>query len=179
MNLLLISENENKHYVLIKDFNKFTYNQTKHEHKKHFCYYCLQCFTSEDILNKHKTDCIVINGKQSIKMPEKNTFVKFENFHKQLPVPFVIYADFEAITQKIDSCQKNPNKSYTEAYQQHIDCGYGYKVVCCYDDKFTKPVEIYRGEKAVYKFMEKMLEELNWCKNIMKKIFNKPLKMIN
>ena len=30
MNLLLITENENKHYVLIKDFNKFMYNQTKH-----------------------------------------------------------------------------------------------------------------------------------------------------
>ena len=74
--------------------------------KKHFCVFCLQCFSSEDILNKHKTDCIIINGKQSIKMPKKNSFVKFENFHKQLPVPFVIYADFEAITQKIDSCQK-------------------------------------------------------------------------
>ena len=29
MNLLLITENENKHYVLIKDFNKFVYNQTQ------------------------------------------------------------------------------------------------------------------------------------------------------
>lgn len=43
------------------------YNQTKHKDKKHFCYYCLQHFSSEDILNKHKTDCMVINGKQSIK----------------------------------------------------------------------------------------------------------------
>ena len=44
MNLLLITENENKHYVLIKDFNKFMYNQTKHRERKHFCMYCLQCF---------------------------------------------------------------------------------------------------------------------------------------
>ena len=179
MNLLLISENNNQHYVLIKDFNKFMFNQTKHEHKKHFCYYCLQHFTSEDILNKHKTDCIIINGKQSIQMPYKNTFIKFENFHKQLPVPFVIYADFEAITMKTGSCQKNPNKSYIEEYQKHIDCGYGYQVVGCYDDKYTKQLEIYRGEKAVSKFMDKMLEELDWCKNTMKNNFNKPLNMTN
>ena len=29
MELLLITEGENKHYVLIKDFNKFMFNQTK------------------------------------------------------------------------------------------------------------------------------------------------------
>ena len=34
MNLLLITKDENKHYVLIKDFNKFCYNQTKHKEKK-------------------------------------------------------------------------------------------------------------------------------------------------
>ena len=82
----------------------------------------------------------------------------FNNFHKQLPVPFMIYADFEAITEKIEGCQQDVGKSYTEAYQKHVDCGYGYKVVCCYDDKYSKPIQIYRGEKAVYKFMEKMLE---------------------
>ena len=42
------------------NFNKFMYNQTKHPHRKHFCMYCLQCFDSEDILNNHKTNCMVI-----------------------------------------------------------------------------------------------------------------------
>lgn len=91
-------------------------------------------------------------------------------------MPFVIYADFEAITEKIHSCRPNDDKSYTEAYQKHVDCGYGYKVVCCYDDKYSKPVQIYRGEKAVYKFMEAMLEEVKYCKKVMEKEFNKPLR---
>ena len=47
MNLLLITKNEKKHYVLIKDFNSFMYNQSKHKERKHFCMYCLQCFSSE------------------------------------------------------------------------------------------------------------------------------------
>ena len=111
-------------------------------------------------------------------MPDKdNNILKFNNFHKQQPTPFVIYADFEAITEKISGCQPNNHQSYTEAYQKHTDCGYGYKIVCCYDDKYSKPATTYRGEKAVYKFMEDMLEEVKYCKKVMKKEFNKPLKM--
>ena len=177
MELLLITEDENNHYVLIKDFNKFMFGQTKHEHKKYFCMNCLQCFSREDVLTEHKNNCLSINGKQAIKMPEKGEQVFFKNHQKQLPVPFVIYADFEAITEKIHGCLPNNEKSYTEAYQKHTDCGYGYKVVCCYDDKYSKPVQIHRGENAVHKFMENMLEEVDWCKSIIKKHFNKPLEM--
>ena len=178
MELLLVTEKENKHYVLIKDFNRFMYSQTKHEHRKHFCMHCLQCFSSERVLSNHKDICIQVNGTQAIKMPNKdNNILKFNNFHKQQPVPFVIYADFESILEKIHGCKQDGNKSYTEAYQRHTDCGYGYKVVCCYDDKYTKPIQLYRGEKAVYKFMENILEEVKYCKRVMKKYFNKPLRM--
>ena len=45
MNLLLITKDGKKHYVLIKDFNAFMYNQSKHKERKHFCMYCLQCFS--------------------------------------------------------------------------------------------------------------------------------------
>ena len=178
MELLLITKDENKHYVLIKDFNKFMFNQTKHKNKKHFCMHCLQCFSSDRVLKEHEDNCIQVNGTQAVKMPDKdNNILKYNNFHKQQAMPFVIYADFEAIIEKISSCKPNNDKSYTEAYQKHTDCGYGYKVVCCYDDKYTKPVQIYRGEKAAYKFMEAMLEEVKYCKKTMRKCFNKPLKM--
>ena len=100
---------------------------------------CLQCFSSIEILDAHRKDCIVINGKQAIKMPiEDENEVEFVNHRKQIPVPFVIYADFEAITKKnkklvVDESKDNSNVSYTKAYQTHVDCGYGYKVVCHYD----------------------------------------------
>ena len=47
LNLLFITKGKEQHYVLIKDFNKFMYNQTKHKERKHFCMYCLQCFSYE------------------------------------------------------------------------------------------------------------------------------------
>ena len=185
MNLLLITEDEKKHYVLIKDFDTFMYNQTKHKNKKHFCMYCLQCFSSERILADHVNNCLTINGAQAINMPKPGkNILNFKNFYKQLPVPFVIYADFEAITKKVQGCKlsedmKNEKnkRSYTEAYQTHEDCGSAYKVVCCYDDKYSKDICIYRGENAVYKFMEQMLEEVKYCKDVIKKNFNKPLVM--
>ena len=66
MNLLLITKDEKKHYILIKDFNMFMYNQSKHKERKHFCMYCLQCFSSEKVLVKHANNCLTINGSQAI-----------------------------------------------------------------------------------------------------------------
>ena len=63
------------------------------------------------------------------------------------------------------------NKSYAESYQKNKDCRYGYWVVCCYYDKYSKPVQIYRGEDAVHKFMEKMFKKVEWCKKIKYKHF--------
>lgn len=54
----------------------------------------------------------------------------------------MIYADFEAIVEKISGCEKYEEESYTTAYQKRTDCGYSYKVVCCYDDKYSKPVQV-------------------------------------
>ena len=174
LNLLLITEGEKKHYCLLKNFNKFMYKQTNHKERKHFCMYCLQGFSSERVLINHKVDCIEINGKQSIKMPAPGSTITFKNYRKQLSAPFVIYADFEAITEKVSQ-----KKSHTEQYQKHTACGYGYKVVCCYDDKFSKPTKIYRGEMTIHKFLEDMLDEVKYCKKIAKDHFTKPIEMTN
>ena len=71
INLLLITKDEKKHYILIKDFNSFMYNQSKHKERKHFCMHCLQCFSSERILSNHIKNCLKINGNQAINMPKK------------------------------------------------------------------------------------------------------------
>ena len=85
MNLLLITDGKNIHYVLIKDFDKSMYNQTKHKERKYFCMYCPLCLSKEIILNQHKTNYITINGEQAIKMPEEGEKIMSQNHHKQLP----------------------------------------------------------------------------------------------
>ena len=48
-------------------------------------------------------------------------------------------------------------------YQDHIPCSFAYKLVCV-DDKFSKPIVLYRGEDVAYKFIEAILEEYEYCK---------------
>ena len=75
------------------------------------------------------------------------------NHHRQIQVPFVIYARFEPITEKVQGCTPDNIKSCTNKFQKHTGCSYGCKVVCCYDDKYTNSVKIYRGGEPVKKIM--------------------------
>ena len=100
MDLLLLINDDKSHYVYIKDFNTFTFHKTKNKNKKWFCKSCLQCFSSENVLIKHKEDCLSINGKQSVKL-EKG-IIEFKNYFKQLPVPFKINADFECNLRDVE-----------------------------------------------------------------------------
>ena len=65
MNMLLII-GEKRHYVLIKDFNRFMYKQTKHKERKQSCMHCLQCFKSDIVLINSKENCIATNGVHAI-----------------------------------------------------------------------------------------------------------------
>ena len=119
---------------------------------------------------KHKEICWSINVKQSVKLEEG--IIKFENYFKQIPVPFKIYAYFECNLKKV-KCNEG---FYTDKYQDHIPCSFVYKIVCI-DDRFSKPTIIYRGENAAYEFNEAILEEYRYCKKIINKHSNKNLIM--
>ena len=47
----------------------------------------------------------------------------------------------------------------------------------CIDDKFSKPVVLYRGNNAINRFIETILEEYYHCKKVIEKHFNKNLVM--
>ena len=128
----MIEEGE-KHYVLIKDFNKFMYDHSLHCGRKHFCRYCLHAFITEEILKHHIKNCFKINGKQKIKMPEIGEYVKFQNFERKIKSLFMSCVDFESILVSEVNGKQNPNESYTNKYQQLVACSYGYKLVCAHD----------------------------------------------
>ena len=158
VNLLLYSQGTTRHYCLIKDLNKFLYSQNHHKARMYYCRYCLHGFIREDLLQDHQPHCSQ-HGPQRIELPnEDNATLFYKDYHKQLKVPFAIYADFESLTTKIDSTQPNPEKSFTEKYQHHQPCGFSYIVVSDYE-KYSKPPVVYRGEDAVDKFLECLEEE--------------------
>ena len=78
-------EEENKvHYVFIKEFNTFMYNQTLHHDRKHFCRFCLQSFNTAQILERRIDDCFKINGKKMVKMAKNWETVKFKNYTRKI-----------------------------------------------------------------------------------------------
>ena len=107
----------------LKIFDKFMFHKTKNKNKKLFYKSCLQCFSCENMLINHKEDCLSINGKQSLKV-EKG-IIEFENYCKQMPVPFKIYADFQCNLRGIESYKG----SYTKKYHDQVPCTFAYKVV--------------------------------------------------
>ena len=68
IDLLLLIDGDKSHYVYIKDFNRFMFHKTKNKNKKWFCKSCLQCFSSKNVVTEHKEDCLIIIGKQSVKV---------------------------------------------------------------------------------------------------------------
>ena len=83
------------------------------------------CFTKQKIKTKNgfvqcfsNENCLSINGKQSVKI-EKG-IIKFENYFKQIPVSFKIYADFECNFKSVEIYEG----SYTKQYQDHIPCSF-------------------------------------------------------
>jgi len=77
-----------------------------------------------------------------------------------MKMPFVVYADFEALVRKIPGCERGPEreqKSYTEKTERHEACGYSYMVVR--SDGEVSGSKVYRGENAVGTFLSDILQE--------------------
>ena len=153
MDFVLLIDDDKSHYVCIKDFDRFMFHKTKYRNKKWFCISCLQCFSSKNVLTKHKNNCLSINDKQSVKLEEG--IILFESYSKQIPVPSKIYADSECNLRGVESYEGY----YTKQYQDHVPCSFAYKVVSI-DDKFTKPIFVYRGENVAHEFIKAILKQL-------------------
>ena len=61
-------------------------------------------------------------------------------------------------------------------YQGHVPCSFASKVVCI-NDKFSKPIVVYRGKNAAYEFIKAILKEYKYWKKIKNKHFKKNLIM--
>ena len=86
-----------------------------------------------------------------------NKILKYNYGEKSLTTPFVIYADLQCLLLKQQSCQNNPNESYTERKAIHEPCGYALDLVCSFDSKQNKH-SFYRGKDCIKRFCSKLKE---------------------
>ena len=84
--------------------------------------------------------------------------LKFKNYHRSEKVPFFVYADFECFIKPMQSCEPNPERSYTEQYQKHEPSRFCYYIKCFDDEVYESKLVSYTGENAEQKIVQ-MLEE--------------------
>ena len=168
IDLFLIEEDGASHYTLIKNFHRLIRSQkTKSKDGKIFiCKRCFTHYTKEELLEKHIKYCSN-NQTVAVKMPKPNTMLYFKNYHKQLPIPFVVYADFECFTKPMNTCSPNPKESYNYNYQKHEPSGFCFYIKGVVDKKF-KPI-IYTKKKEDEDISKVFVEKLT---EVTKGIYN-------
>ena len=153
IDLLLLTDDQGKsHYCWIKNFSRFCGQSKSHGvNLTHYCKHCLQGYTSQAKLDEHTgMGCAEITTCKPCMPKKEDAFVEFSNTDKKIRAPYVIYSDFECLTQPIDKCATDPQKSATQAYQHHEPSGFTIHTVGL---KERKPIE-YRGKNCITKFLE-------------------------
>ena len=121
MNLLLIMDEKSgtSHYLLIRSLSRLVGGRTNHQHSTHVCPYCLYCFSKEDFFRSHIPECSIHHPQRLEYLSPKddgdieyNIFM-FKHFAKTLPVPIVLYCDFETFLVPVED-NGTASKTVTE-----------------------------------------------------------------
>ena len=157
---MYITKRQRSHYCYIESLSRLLYSQQGRVGKHlHFCERCLQGFKTEGVLAKHRP---LYRGAAHrptrVEMPEKEkSTVEFQNYQRQLEVPFVIYADCESIIEKYDTCIPPPERSSTTKTEAHKPCGFSFVTVR--SDGDVSEAFLYRGEGCVKQFLSALLQK--------------------
>ena len=175
--LMLIKDEENAHYCLVNNISALLASQiNNHKGTRNICLRCLNSFKCKKSLDDHKEYCYNNECVKTI-MPEPGTFLRFKNFLHSEKVPFVVYADTEALIKEIHNCDPNPQKRYTKKYQKHEPVSFSYYIKC-FDNSVCEPIlrtytkSTPEGEDAMDVFIKWLEEDIKAIANI------KPEKMI-
>ena len=165
INLLLITNEENSHYVLMKSLSPFS----KPHRKIEVCPYCLQTFYKKEKLDEHKIICST-HEPVKVEFTDKEK-LEFSNYDKTIKHPFVIYADFESTLERIQTCEPNIKGPFYKPIQKHTAnsfCVY----TKCKEDQYSK-LETYIGPNSAEKFIEYLKSEVHRIYKLLK--INKPI----
>jgi len=153
INLMITKQGDNTHYSYVKRLTALPYDQNRHSDSKHFCERCLHGYLRRELLERHKPECkgLLKSPTRTEMLQEEENKMSFTNQHKQMKMPYVIYADFECVLEKIAGSEPSQDTSFTVKTERHAPCGFSYIAVRS-DGKLFGPFN-YRGRDAVYVFL--------------------------
>ena len=153
INLMLLTGRNTTHYFYIRSLSRLLHSEYDAGRRIHFCERCLQGFSSERVLNDHLFYCRGVKGRPvRTEMPKEgeNTLF-FENYQNKMKKPWVIYADFKCIVERIHGCFPDPGQSSISETSVHKPCGFC--MLAVRSDGETKGPYLYRGADVVQGFL--------------------------
>ena len=151
VNLLLLSQGDKRHYVLVKNLSRLVAHRTNHDGQTFVCPYCLHPFAQQSGLDNHLPACGQ-HPAQTVRYPkEGENILKFEKIHHMFPVPFVLYADFE---------------SFITPSGEHVPSGF----CCLRTSKFPEHdhnIYTYSGPNVLDEFFAHVKREQNFINQIL------------
>jgi len=147
INLLLIREKDNDHLCYIKDMScLFRVNASSKNVRKWLCPRCCRGFTERQKITHKCGDEFTT----SITYPTAADYMQMttDKYKKQIKAPFICYCDFESFVVPTDDEKK---------IHKHTVNSYCIKLVCSFDARYNQ-LYFFRGEKAVERFIEKLLK---------------------
>ena len=148
----------NWHYLAIKNISGFLKGITSNHNGDFYCLNCFHSYTTKRKLKQHERVCKDHDFCDTVIPDEENKILNYKPGKKSLKVPFIIYADLECLLKKINTCQNNPEKPYTEKKAKHKPSGYSL-VTCCSFDKSKNEGKYYRGKDCMKMFCKDLKEQ--------------------
>ena len=155
--LLMISNNENWHYLVVKSLNGLLRGITSNHEKDFYCLNCFHSYRTKNKLEEHKKIC-ENHDYCNVEMPnEDNKIIKYNQGEKSIKLPFIIYADLECFLEKMSTCYNNPEKSSTIEINKNTPSGYSLFTHCSFG-KTKNKLNYYRGKYCMKNFCKNLKE---------------------
>ena len=165
VNLLMITDGtRNWDYLPIKNISGLLGGITSNHNGDFYCLNCLHSYRVISKLKKHEKIC-KNHDFCHLKMPDaENRILESQPGKKSLKHAFIIYADLECLLIKTNTCNKNPNMSYTTAKALHKPSGYSLLTSCSFDKSENKQT-YYRVRDCMKKFCDDLKEHVTRITN--------------
>ena len=112
--LMITDDGENWHYLAVKSLSRWLRGITSNHDGDFYCLNCFHSYRPKERLKKHEK-VFKDHDNCYVKMPDKDKKIsKYNPGEKSSKNPFVVYADLECLLGKIDTCENDPKKSFTE-----------------------------------------------------------------
>ena len=99
---------------------------------------------------------------------EGNKTLKYNHGEESMRVPFIIYADWESLLEKMSTCHNIPKNSSTTKVNKHRPPGNSLFTHCSFDLRKSK-LDFYRGKDCMERFCKYLKEHATKIINYEKK----------